>query len=55
MENSVQSETSSIQRSKHYMVTSFVCGDFKKANSQKQKTDSGYQGLGAKEKWRDAG
>lgn len=26
--------------------------DFKKANSQKQKIDGGYQGLGAKKKWR---
>lgn len=26
--------------------------DFKKANSQKQKIDGGYQGLGAEKKWR---
>lgn len=26
--------------------------DFKRANSQKQKIDGGYQGLGAKKKWR---
>jgi hypothetical protein len=53
-ENRVQSEPSRVLRSKHCMVISFVCGDFKKENSQKQKADSDYPGLRAKEKWRDA-